>query len=159
MAGERLAAHDKKEADDARRYSDDTRCGASGAYQFPEAASFRMSFSSVRSDTALRRRAFFVSSSLSRFTWSLPPYCWRSNCVCDRSPLRVQNLNLPQLGDDLLGFMPFPGHSESPFSYKSHTSGRITFQGEAKTGFHLPVIWSKRHAMATRRKMESGEDG
>jgi hypothetical protein len=52
---------------------------ASGAYQFPDAASFRISFSSVRSDTALRSRAFSVSSSLSRLTWSLfsPPYSWR----------------------------------------------------------------------------------
>src|ERR1700730_14074655 len=38
--------------------------------------------------------------------------------------------NLPQLGDDLLGFMPFPGHFESSFGYKNHTLGRITFQGE-----------------------------
>ena len=49
---------------------------AGGAYQFPEAASFRISFSSVRSDTALRRRAFSASRSFSRLTWSLfsPPY-------------------------------------------------------------------------------------
>jgi len=46
----------------------DADAAASGAYQFPEAASFRISFSSVRSDTALRKRAFSVSSSLSRFT-------------------------------------------------------------------------------------------
>jgi hypothetical protein len=39
---------------------------------------------------------------------------------------------LPQLGDDLLGFMPFLGHFESSFGYKSHTSGRITFQGEGQ---------------------------
>src|SRR5690606_23569067 len=36
----------------------------------PEAASFRISFSSVRSETALRSRSFSFSSSFSRFTWS-----------------------------------------------------------------------------------------
>src|SRR5690606_37881275 len=41
-----------------------------GAQKFPEAASFRISFSSVRSDTALRSRSFSCSSSFSRFTWS-----------------------------------------------------------------------------------------
>ena len=41
---------------------------ASGAYQFPDAASFRISFSSVRSDTALRSRAFSASRSFSRLT-------------------------------------------------------------------------------------------
>jgi len=46
----------------------DAGTATSGAYQFPEAASFRISFSSVRSDTAFRRRAFSVSSSLSRLT-------------------------------------------------------------------------------------------
>ena len=40
---------------------------AGGAHQFPEAASFRISFSSVRSDTALRRRWFSFSSSFRRF--------------------------------------------------------------------------------------------
>ena len=37
-----------------------------GAYQFPEAASFRISLSSVRSDTARRNRAFSFSSSFMR---------------------------------------------------------------------------------------------
>ena len=41
---------------------------ASGAYQFPEAASLRISFSSVRSETARRNCLFSTSSSLSRFT-------------------------------------------------------------------------------------------
>ena len=40
----------------------------SGAYQFPEAASLRISFSSVRSEIARRSRAFSFSSSFSRFT-------------------------------------------------------------------------------------------
>ena len=38
------------------------------AQKFPEAASFRISFSSVRSDTALRSRSFSFSRSLRRFT-------------------------------------------------------------------------------------------
>jgi hypothetical protein len=41
---------------------------------------------------------------------------------------------LPQLGDDLLGFVPFAGHFESSFGY--NTSGRITFQGEGQTKAH-----------------------
>ena len=41
---------------------------ASGAYQFPEAASLRINFSSVRSETALRSRAFSCSKSFSRLT-------------------------------------------------------------------------------------------
>jgi hypothetical protein len=36
----------------------DADAAANEAYQFPEATSFRISFSSVRSDTALRKCAF-----------------------------------------------------------------------------------------------------
>ena len=36
--------------------------------KFPEAASRRISFSSVRSETAFRSRSFSFSSSFSRFT-------------------------------------------------------------------------------------------
>jgi uncharacterized protein (DUF1501 family) len=39
-----------------------------GAQKFPEAASFRVSFSSVKSETARRSRVFSASSSFSRFT-------------------------------------------------------------------------------------------
>lgn len=39
-----------------------------GAYQFPDAASFRISLSSVRSATARRSRAFSASSSFIRLT-------------------------------------------------------------------------------------------
>ena len=53
----------------------DTDAPARGAYQFrwrgpsvPEAASFKISLSSVRSAIALRSRRFSVSSSLRRFT-------------------------------------------------------------------------------------------
>ena len=46
----------------------DTDAPARGAYQFPEAASFRISLSSVRSAIALRSRRFSVSSSFRRFT-------------------------------------------------------------------------------------------
>src|SRR5215218_3336510 len=50
-----------------------------GAQRFPAAASLRISLSSVRSATARRRRAFSVSSSFRRLTWSVlsPPYSWR----------------------------------------------------------------------------------
>ena len=44
-------------------------CAAAGeAQKFPFAASARISLSSVRSETARRRRLFSVSSSFSRFT-------------------------------------------------------------------------------------------
>ena len=46
----------------------DTDTAAGGAHQFPDAASFRISFSSVRSDTAWRSRAFSASRSVSRLT-------------------------------------------------------------------------------------------
>ena len=48
----------------------DASTAAGGAQKFPEAASRRISFSSVRSDTAFRSRSFSFSSSLSRLTWS-----------------------------------------------------------------------------------------
>lgn len=53
----------------------DTATPPGGAQKFPEAASLRMSFSSVRSETALRNRSFSFSRSFKRFTWSLfrPP--------------------------------------------------------------------------------------
>src|SRR3977135_4080670 len=53
-----------------------TGTAAGGAYQFPEAASLRISFSNVRSETARRNCLFSVSSPLSRLTWSpfRPPY-------------------------------------------------------------------------------------
>ena len=41
---------------------------AGGAYQFPEAASLRISLSSVRSETARRNCLFSASSSFSRLT-------------------------------------------------------------------------------------------
>jgi len=41
---------------------------AGGAQKFPAAASWRISFSSVRSDTARRSRVSSASSSFSRFT-------------------------------------------------------------------------------------------
>jgi hypothetical protein len=46
----------------------DAAATAGGAQKFPEAASRRISFSSVRSETALRSRSFSFSRSFSRFT-------------------------------------------------------------------------------------------
>ena len=46
----------------------DDGAAAGGAQKFPLAASFRISLSSVRSDTAFLNRAFSCSSSFSRFT-------------------------------------------------------------------------------------------
>ena len=57
----------------------DTTTAPGGAQKFPEAASLRISFSSVRSDTAFRSRSFSFSSSFRRFTWFVfrPPYSFR----------------------------------------------------------------------------------
>jgi hypothetical protein len=46
----------------------DALTATGGAQKFPEAASFKTSFSSVRSGTALRSRSFSFSSSFNRFT-------------------------------------------------------------------------------------------
>ena len=46
----------------------DTGPAASRAHKFPEAASFRISFSKVRSEIARRRRWFSVSRGFSRLT-------------------------------------------------------------------------------------------
>jgi hypothetical protein len=48
----------------------DAATTAGGAQKFPEAASRKISFSSVRSETAFRSRSFSFSSSFRRFTWS-----------------------------------------------------------------------------------------
>ena len=55
---------------DAQFISDmlDTETAARGAQKFPRTASCKMTLSRVRSDTARRRRAFSVSSSLRRLT-------------------------------------------------------------------------------------------
>ena len=52
---------------------------ARGAQKFPRAASFRMSLSSVRSDSARQSRVFCACNSFSCFTWSSlsPPNSWR----------------------------------------------------------------------------------
>jgi hypothetical protein len=46
----------------------DTRPAASRAQKFPEAASFKMSFSKVRSEIARRSRWFSVSRDFNRLT-------------------------------------------------------------------------------------------
>ncbi len=56
-----------------------TASAALGAYQFPSAASFKISLSKVRSATACFRRLFSCSRSFSRRAWSTlrPPYSRR----------------------------------------------------------------------------------
>jgi hypothetical protein len=62
---------------------------------------------------------------------------------------------LPQLGDDFLGFMLSPGHFQSSFGYKSHTSGRITFQGEGhRLRQRIMLIW--RHKLVSLSRTASG---
>ena len=56
----------------------DTTAATSGAQEFPEAASRRISFSGVSSEKASRGRSlsFPFSSSFSRFTWSVFKPTW-----------------------------------------------------------------------------------
>src|SRR5690606_33608913 len=76
MLAENLAGKPLRDGE-LRHDTIDATATTGGAQKFcircpsgPEAASFRISFSSVRSDTALRSRSFSFSSSFSRFTWS-----------------------------------------------------------------------------------------
>jgi len=68
-----------------------------GAQEFPRAASCRISLSRVRSETAVRRRAFSRSRSLRRLAWLTlrPPYSLRGALVGDF----VDAQGLDDLGD------------------------------------------------------------
>ena len=71
LCGSMLAKNTTRKAlGDAMLGNDMIHAGtaAGGAHQFPEAASLRISFSSVRSETARRNCLFSDSSSLSRLT-------------------------------------------------------------------------------------------
>jgi hypothetical protein len=131
------------------------RPATGGAYRFPEAASFRISFSSVRSDTALRRRAFSASRSFSRVTWSLlrPPYSWRSGNTLLPSRLSTGSLP-PPIGPPMSIRRPDAAWRQSLQAYgafypsqnppkwpKIHTSRRITFQ-RADQYFRHPITSS-----------------
>jgi hypothetical protein len=48
---------------------------------------------------------------------------------CDRSTLRGQHVNLPQLRDDLFSRVSLPWHTSVLHQAISHTSGRTTSQG------------------------------
>ena len=117
-----------------------TGTAAGGAYQFPEAASLRISFSNVKSETERRNCLFSVSSSLSRLTWSpfRPPYSSASDSTLLPSHLSSEPLPrsdgpakpvLPQLRDDLFRSVSLPCHSLVLHQAISHTSGRTTSQG------------------------------
>src|SRR5215813_380154 len=80
-----------------------------------------MSLSSVRSETALRSRLFSSPRSFRRFTCSVfsPPNSWRpiirhlthadlADCVHYVLALREQNIDLPQLRDDLFRLVSLP---------------------------------------------------
>jgi hypothetical protein len=89
-------------ADEALRHGElrhdmvDATAAVSGAQKFPEAASFRTSFSSVRSDTAFRNRLFSFSSSFRRFTWSRHVGEVAANCRASRGAGNDSNLYLPR---------------------------------------------------------------
>ena len=121
----------------------DASTAAGGAQRFPDAASRSMSFPNVSSETAFRSRSFSLTSSFSRFTWSVfnPPHPLRHrssvNCVTEidrsgfghRLTLRYQNTDLPEPGDDLLRLVLLPGYSfilqmaQKPSLSADHFSG------------------------------------
>ena len=109
-----------------------TSTATSGAQKFPLAASARIILSRGRSETARRRRAFSASNSFKRFTRSpfKPPY---SDRLCHRFALRVQNVNLTQLSDNLFCLMSFCCHFNVLLRPISHTSKRSTFQGAVQS--------------------------
>lgn len=120
-----------------------TGTAAGGAYQFPEAASLRISFSSVKSEdrttqlpvlslqllepldlVALQATVFRAPAIVRYFR-----HTYRPNRFRDRTALRNQHINLPQLGDDLFRRVSLPCHSSVLHQAISHTSGRTTSQG------------------------------
>ena len=107
-----------------------------GAHHFPEAASFRMTFSSVRSDTAFRSRAFSRSSGavpqtlqplhlvqLQTTKLGAPAiirglrHTNRSDRLGHRLALARHHLNLPELRNNLLRPMRLlPRHLHPPLA-------------------------------------------
>src|SRR5262245_47089317 len=100
-----------------------------------------MRLSSVEYDTALRSRVVSSSTSFRRFTCSVfsppnrPPPIIRhlahpdlSDCVHHVLTLRDQNIDLPQLRDDLFRLVSLPCHC-SPPGCQRHTSSRTTSMG------------------------------
>src|SRR6185312_9463601 len=61
----------------------------------------------------------------------------------DRTTLRNQHINLPQLGDDLFRRVSLPCHSSVLHQAISHTSGRTTSQG-ADQKSSPPESWATR---------------
>src|SRR5215831_7927925 len=102
-----------------------------------------MSLSSVKSETALRSRLFSSSRSFRRFTCSLfsSSSSWRhreyvtsltpiADCVHHVLALRDQNIDLPQLRNDLFRLVSLHCHC-SPPGCQRHTSSRTTSMGAA----------------------------
>src|SRR5215813_7471172 len=101
-----------------------------------------MSLSSVKSETALRSRLFSSSRSFRRFTCSVfsppnslaPPIIRHlahpdlADCVHYVLALRDQNIDLPQLRNDLFRLVSLPCHC-SPPGCQRHTSSRTTSMG------------------------------
>ena len=64
----------------------------------------------------------------------------RADRLRHRAALREQHVNLPKLGDDLLGLVLLLRHSWHPPSAQKPTSGKTTFQGGQTTrelGFEI----------------------
>src|SRR5947209_2902623 len=92
-----------------------------------------MNLSSVRSEMARRSRTFSVSSSFSRFTLValqpaelLSPAIIRhlghpdlTDRIGNALALRDQNIDLPQLRNDLFRLVPLPRHCSPPSCQKT----------------------------------------
>ena len=76
-------------------------------------------------DLIVLQPAVFGSPSVVRYF----RHAYRPDRLRHRATLRRQNVNLPQLRDNLLRRVPLPGHSNLLLLARSHTSGRTTFQG------------------------------
>src|SRR4028118_53535 len=102
-------------------------------------------FSSVISETAFRSRSFSFSSSLSRLTWSVfrPPNSLRQRESRERRhsnrphrlgyrlTLRHQDIDLPELGYDLLRLVLLLGHPSSSNRLESLHQGGPLFRRQA----------------------------
>jgi hypothetical protein len=111
-----------------------------------------MSLSSVRSETALRNRLFSSSRSFRRFTCPIfsPPNSWPpiirhlahadlANCVHHVLALRDQNIDLPQLRDDLFRCIAsLPLQSSKTYLKSDHFNGG---------GSLIPRCWQIFHCL------------
>jgi hypothetical protein len=79
-------------------------------------------------------------------------HAYRSHRFRDRSPLRRQHVNLPQLRDDLLRRVSLPRHPRVLHQAQSHTSGRTISQGQTKSPIEKWQGQNRRLVMGSRMR-------